>query len=715
MHVFRKALFTSLFCFALSQLFAQQILMFVSHEDTYYTEYIVMKEALETAGYTVDVRSASTMDFSIYMIGNSSVNGTANTLSGSNYADFQAQFAASFGASWDETYNAMPSTATPNGSIQDVSNMDDYDALVIVGGTGAIDYRVDGAYSTQGTGARQLSAATVQAVAEQLNALAIEAVLAGKAVMAQCHGASIPVFWRIPGTLGTGAEAIGFSLLKDSEATGFPEAVTGPTLSDLNVNYRASDKVVVSSPHVSLSDLTSGDSKIITTRDWYPQTVAYAARTLLNILETYPTAYERQLPLKSLILHGGAVNTNNCSAGNLSNDIPCNYGGGSNLPADYTDLQSLLTANSANDNFDIQVSEVDITSGSLPYDPDDEASILTYLEGFDTVIFYKHWSTAITPELLDALLTYADNGGGVVSLHHGLYDHSYSGQNKGTLINGLFGLQSPQAGWSGNLATYDMISTNHGHFVSTHGLHFLPSPVAAPSTWNSNPLPSVANRNYTNFPRFEVYDEYYGNMQFVVGETFGRNVCDLTLLYSNDINSNIAHTSGCVKLYNPSADATIGRAAYLQVGERQENYDLSNSNGQFFGQVVRNAVIWAGLNRVSAKRLQIKVLLQGTHSNGEMNTTLAEMLPLSDPYGMSEAVSSIPKGIVDWVQVEIRDASDNTHILATKKAFLRKDGQVLDLDGKVGITLTDIDVASAYVVVRHRNHLGVMTALPITF
>lgn len=710
MNVLKSVLWVFLICSMVQSLAAQSsILLFVSHEDTYYTEYIVMKEALETAGYTVDVRSASTMDFSIYMVGSASINGTANSLSTSTYSEFQTQFQDLFGGAWDASHNPMPAFATPTGRIQDVPNMDNYAAIAVVGGTGAIDYRVDGSYSTQGTGARQLSAATVQEAAEKLNALAIEAVLAGKPVMAQCHGASIPAFWRIPGTVGTGMEAIGFSLLKDAEATGFPEAATGPTLNSLNVNYRPMDRVVVSSPHSSLNDLTGGDSKVITTRDWYPQTVAYAARTLLNILDSYLTVYQRELPVNTLILHGGALNPGNCGPGNQANDVPCNYGGGANLPADYTNLEALLLANSTNDNFTINVTEVDITAGGLPYNPNDAASILSYLDFFDTVVFYKHWSTGITPELLDALVTYADNGGGVVALHHALYNHSSGGQNKTTLINNLFGIESPQSGWSGNLANYDLISTNHGHFITTYGLHFLPNPVSAPANWGANPLMSIANHNYFNYSRIQIYDEYYGNMQFVAGETFGRNVGDITLLYSNNISSGIAHTSGCLKLFNPSADASIGRAVYFQVGERTENYDLNHANGIHFGQVVRNAVIWAGENRLSAANLHISVFLQGPHNGTDMNVDLTGLIPLSDPYGLGVTVSSIPPDVVDWIQVEVRDAGNNTNVLATKAAFLHKDGTVLDLDGEIGITFTGLNAASGYIVVKHRNHLGVMT------
>ncbi|MEM9991124.1 MAG: hypothetical protein AAF738_05130 [Bacteroidota bacterium] len=692
----------------------QNVLLFVSHEETYYTEYIVMKEALEVAGYNVDIRSASSMDFSMYMLGNTTVNGTANSLSTSNYSEFQAQFQSLFGSAWDATHNVMPSLATPNGRIQDVVNMSDYDALIIAGGVGATDYRLDGSYATQGTGTRQLSASTVQAVAEKLNDLAIDALLKGKPILAQCHGASLAAFWRIPDTSGPGEEALGYSILKGREATGFPNIFTGPTFSDLDIIYRADDRLVVSSPYFSLNDFNSGDSKILTTRDWYPQTIAYAARTLLNIMTTYPTAHQRVLPLRTLILHGGAVQVGNCAPSNLANDIPCNYGSGSDLPADYTDLQALLLANSLNDNFNIQVTELDITGGGLPYNPSNEANILAYLKRFDTVIFYKHWSTGITDELLNALLTYADDGGGVVGLHHALYNHSSGGQDK-SILTPLFGLESAQAGWSGNLTNYRMITTDYGHFISTHGLHLLLAPMPEPGYWNPGAANFASiNSNYVSYPSFQIYDEYYGNMRLLPAQSVGRDVGDLQLLYSNNIGiSGIEHTSGCIRRHNPSGDATIGRAVYLQPGERKENYDLTHQSGIHFGQVVRNAVVWAGTNRISAKQIVIKVMLQGAYNGIDMNASIENLVPLSDPYGQGVMVSSLPKDVVDWVLVELRDTNNTSNILTSRPAFLRKDGQLVDLDGANYLTFPNVIANNAHIAVKHRNHLGVMTALSV--
>ncbi len=569
--------------------FSEKILMFVSPEQTYYSEYIVMLKALQSAGYTVEVRSAGADSASVYMVpSNTTIDETAGTLPNGSYSQFTGQFQNLFGSSWNSSWNTMPARIPVDGKIQDIVSMSSYAALVVVGGLGALEYRVDGSYQSHGSGSRLITAANVQAAAEKLNALAIEALAAGKPVMAQCHAASLPVFWRIPGTAGSGEETLGFSLLKGNSATGFPEEATPTTLAALGVSHRASDRVTVSNPHSSFADNGNGDGRIITTRDWYPQTVAHAARTLLNILDTYPSANDRKSTHSVLIIHGGAVNTSNCGAGNRSNDIPCNYGGGANIPADYTDLQQLLTADSPNDDFQFSVSTINLTGGGLPFDSSNVSSTLNYLQQYDAVIFYKHWSTGVTDALQNALVAYADSGGGVLGLHHGLYHDIDGPRNKQILVQQLFGAESAMNTWSANLTTYNLFSTNYGHFISTYGITYASS-LEAPTVWGSNAAPLPSNRSYSTYQRFGIYDELYNNMTFVPGQTFGRGVNQITPLFSNDQTpASQSHTSGFVKRFDPSNNGSIGRVAYFEIGERKESFAVSHP----FGQVVRNTVVW---------------------------------------------------------------------------------------------------------------------------
>lgn len=578
------------------------ILLYVSHEQTYYSEYIVMYEALSAAGYQVDVRSASNDSASTYMLPmGTDISATAATLPGGSYVQFTNQFQDLFGTPWNASVNPTPDYIPVNGRIQDVVDMSGYDALVVAGGTGAIDYRVDGVYASQGAGPRLISAATVQQAAEKLNALALDALADGKPVMAQCHGASLPVYWRIPSTSGPGEESLGYSLLKDQFATGFPDAQTPIYLSSLNVNHRINDKVMVTSPHSSFNDNGLAEFKIITTQDWYPQTVAYAARTLINILETYPSNTTMLNNTSVLILHGGATDTTNCGPGNLANDVPCNYGGTPNFPADYTYIQNLLNANSVNDDYDFTVTNVNLT-GSLPYDPNNGNSVLSFLQQFDVVVFFKHWATGMNDTLQNAIVTYADNGGGVLALHHGLYGHTNGLGNKTILINQLFGAQSAEATWSGNLANYNLINTNYGHFVSTYGINY-PTPTLAPGVWGANPPLEVANNSFSYLHRFPIYDEIYNNMSFIPGETFGREVNDITPIFSNDYTTaSQCHTAGFVKLFDGDLNGNVGKVAYYEAGERRESISINH----LYGQVLRNTVVWLASSEQGVAGIEVE-------------------------------------------------------------------------------------------------------------
>jgi NADH:ubiquinone oxidoreductase subunit B-like Fe-S oxidoreductase len=69
--------------------------------------------------------------------------------------------------------------------------------------------------------------------------------------------------------------------------------------------------------------------------------------------------------------------------------------------------------------------------------------------------------------------------------------------------------------------------------------------------------------------------------------------------------------------------------------------------------------------------------------------------------------------IVDWVFVQVRDASNSSVILFKQAALIQRDGDIVDVDGISHITLTGLNAGNYYVSVKHRNHLGVMTANPV--
>ncbi|MEM9548559.1 MAG: hypothetical protein AAGA77_21415 [Bacteroidota bacterium] len=85
-----------------------------------------------------------------------------------------------------------------------------------------------------------------------------------------------------------------------------------------------------------------------------------------------------------------------------------------------------------------------------------------------------------------------------------------------------------------------------------------------------------------------------------------------------------------------------------------------------------------------------------------------EFNTIKDPLTVFEVVGE--DAIVDWVFVELRSKLDNTVIVASRSGLVQRDGDVVDLDGVSKLSFPGVDEDDYFVVVRHRNHLGAMTA-----
>ncbi|NQY04677.1 MAG: fibronectin type III domain-containing protein [Flavobacteriaceae bacterium] len=122
--------------------------------------------------------------------------------------------------------------------------------------------------------------------------------------------------------------------------------------------------------------------------------------------------------------------------------------------------------------------------------------------------------------------------------------------------------------------------------------------------------------------------------------------------------------------------------------------------------------------------LRPKAYLQGpltTSGNSLMDDSLRTggLIPTTSPY--PDAVTAPlcvfdvtgDDAIVDWVWIELRDSSDNTNIIASRSALIQRDGDVVHIDGVSNVWF-NVSEGSYYIAVNHRNHLGIMTATPVT-
>ncbi len=125
--------------------------------------------------------------------------------------------------------------------------------------------------------------------------------------------------------------------------------------------------------------------------------------------------------------------------------------------------------------------------------------------------------------------------------------------------------------------------------------------------------------------------------------------------------------------------------------------------------------------------LSAKAYLQGPllgSTDGMMKDDLrvAAILPTTSPFsdGLTFAPSLLTitgsDAIVDWVFVELRDATTNTTVVASQSALLQRDGDIVDIDGVSSLPFNGISANNYFVVIKHRNHLGIMsnTAIPLS-
>lgn len=123
----------------------------------------------------------------------------------------------------------------------------------------------------------------------------------------------------------------------------------------------------------------------------------------------------------------------------------------------------------------------------------------------------------------------------------------------------------------------------------------------------------------------------------------------------------------------------------------------------------------------------VTALLRGAWNGSAMNTTLQAVLPFAQPYNTTpfqysgtETVNSIPANVVDWVLVELRKPAsglpadaNSASIIGRAAGFVKNDGTIVTLDGTTPLRFNISKQGPAFITVRHRNHLGVMSnAIP---
>jgi hypothetical protein len=125
----------------------------------------------------------------------------------------------------------------------------------------------------------------------------------------------------------------------------------------------------------------------------------------------------------------------------------------------------------------------------------------------------------------------------------------------------------------------------------------------------------------------------------------------------------------------------------------------------------------------NAPRFVARAFLQGPFLGSSMSNDLNtnNYLPLTHPYGGApwlytgpENVTAIPSTrIVDWVLCEIRTGASASTVVERKAGFVISNGAIVGTDGVSPLRFDYSPSGYYYFVVRHRNHLPVMSAAPV--
>jgi photosystem II stability/assembly factor-like uncharacterized protein len=216
--------------------------------------------------------------------------------------------------------------------------------------------------------------------------------------------------------------------------------------------------------------------------------------------------------------------------------------------------------------------------------------------------------------------------------------------------------------------------------------------------------------------------------KYWIVNNFGTNptFSTLTSIKFSNLGTFASGAANGFKLYKRPSNADAAWGASIDAGDvltSTNNNTLTFSTNNGINTFSQFTIAKEGLT------LSLKVFLEGSFntSTSKMNDNLRSgnfiQSQTAEPYtslgfaqfggGGSEPLSSSSvynttgdNAIVDWVFVELRDASS---VLYTRSALVQADGDVVDTDGVSPLLFGSAPAGSYYVAIKHRNHLRVKT------
>ncbi|GEM_PF-157048 len=142
--------------------------------------------------------------------------------------------------------------------------------------------------------------------------------------------------------------------------------------------------------------------------------------------------------------------------------------------------------------------------------------------------------------------------------------------------------------------------------------------------------------------------------------------------------------------------------------------DHSSNPDRLYGWGVINAL--DAMNQIPMLQLTAKIFLEGPYdqTNHNMKMDINSLVPTTSPYSENpRRIVSVPANIVDWVLVQLKEHPDST-AKVSRSVFLRNDGYLVTDDGLSNTIELGAPEGNYYIVIKHRNHLAVMSNTPVT-
>jgi YVTN family beta-propeller protein len=119
-------------------------------------------------------------------------------------------------------------------------------------------------------------------------------------------------------------------------------------------------------------------------------------------------------------------------------------------------------------------------------------------------------------------------------------------------------------------------------------------------------------------------------------------------------------------------------------------------------------------------RVNVRAILEGpfdgTTMKSDLNTN--NLLPSTDPFGFGETMNPAVKSFVglsapvDWAKVELRSNVNPATVVASRAVLIQRSGNLMQPTGEQTIIFPGVPAGNYHVVVKHRNHFGMMTFSP---